>query len=94
MTTFRLAIGGCGSYRRHRACLPSHVAKVHLRSDTAAPQQDLLLYCGEGPFNKLRVRGRALWGDRIRDWRGCDAGVPPGGTGDAGGCVATLASEL
>ena len=51
------------------AGLPGGVTKVFLRSDTAAYQQELLLYCGEGRDERFGVIGFAIGVDVTKEFR-------------------------
>ena len=56
-------------FREALAGLPGGVSKVYLRSDTAAYQQDLLLYCGEGTDARFGVVEFAVGADVTEEFR-------------------------
>ncbi len=62
--------------REGLAALPDGVSKVYLRSDTAAYQQDLLLYCGEGRDARFGVIEFAVGADVTEAFRRAVLGVP------------------
>ena len=56
-------------FREGLAGLPGGVTKVCLRSDTAAYQQELLLYCGEGRDERFAVIEFAIGVDVTKEFR-------------------------
>ncbi|MFQ6018043.1 MAG: IS1380 family transposase [Kiloniellaceae bacterium] len=63
-------------FREALAGLPGGVRKVCLRSDTAAYQQDLLLYCGEGKDGRFGVIEFAVGADVTEEFRRAVLALP------------------
>ncbi len=65
-------------FRESLRSLPATVTKVYLRSDSAAYQQDLLLYCGEGKDARFGAIEFAVSADVTQAFRRAVAALPEG----------------
>jgi len=74
MGMYRRAIRICGCFRRPGG-ITERIQKVYLKSDTAAYQKELLIYCAEGRNERFRVIEFAVGVDVTAEFKKAVAAV-------------------